>query len=1016
MNEREQANPFQADLEERLAQADARADPDFRWKLEKRLRERARAELPRRAAIHRHLSTAWQLGLGAAFVLVLALGLSLLFKSIRPWGIGSGSTPTPEPTRVPTVLAGQETAPTAIPLTPPTTVPFPTPSTMTLQVTQSGDGSWTTYTDPAWQQNGAVVQVSAITIGQGGAVWAGTMGGPVATGTGVYRFEGGSWTRFTDQDGIPFMEVEDMATAPDGKLWFATACCGVSSFDGKTWTTYTTASGLPSNDIRSLVFAPDGALWLGTEDKGVVRFDGKGWRNYTEERDGLWGNTVTHGFVMPDGSLLFSTSTTWPYLSRFDRQAWSQYAPEGGPAGFYTADITTAPDGALWFATSEGVFRFDGKTWTHFTTQDGLASNQVFRVVASPENVLWFGTDSGLSRFDGGQWTTFTTRNGLASDWVSALAMAPDGTLWAGTPGGITRYAPALSIAPSPTPAAPLSLQSSHNDIRALMFNPTWQTLWIQGEASTYSPAGVRENTYMQAWIGRDGTGRVMSTDPIPGSLNLSLDMDVRHAWVSDGQGIASLDLQSGQPADTPAGIMHPLDRVDPVLGIVFPSYLAVRSEDLQVVKMDEQAGRLALVATWASYRIWIDVQTGLILRSQTLDQNGAITSDIQVTAILMDPQIPATELSQEGLDQARFERAPAGAGAASSATGAGEPTTSANGSIVFSASTDNATELFIMDPDGANVTQLTHDNANNLSPACSKDGQWIAYTSFRNDLAAIYLVHPDGSGETRLADNPSRFVDLSFSPDGQKIAFVSERDGNPEIYVVGIDGSGLARLTHNSAVEDSPAWSPDGTQIAFMTNRDGPYQIYVMAADGSGQVNLSNSPSNDLQPAWSPDGSKIAFYSYERGADKAASEIYVMSRDGSNVTALTASPQGADKRQFFNPAWSPDGKRMVFFSNLVGSDGVERSRGMYVMPADGSGLIGLIVQLTPSTDYPALDATGRPCWLPGASASLPSTQLGGMAQTQSLALTQWEIILPLLLIPSVAAEVTKAVNRRLGK
>ena len=279
------------------------------------------------------------------------------------------------------------------------------------------------------------------------------------------------------------------------------------------------------------------------------------------------------------------------------------------------------------------------------------------------------------------------------------------------------------------------------------------------------------------------------------------------------------------------------------------------------------------------------------------------------------------------------------------------------------------------MDQNGAIVTQLTHDNANNLSPACSVDGQWIAYTSFRNDQAAIYRVHPDGSGETKLADNPSRFVDLSFSPDGQKIVFVSERDGNPEIYVMAIDGSGLTRLTDNPAVDDSPAWSPDGKQIAFITNRDGPYQIYVMNADGSGQTNLSNSLSNDVQPAWSPDGSKIAFYSFERGANKAASQIYIMSPDGSNVTPLTASPQGTETRQFYNPAWSPDGKWIAFFSEFIGSDGMAISRGIYVMPADGSGLIGLITQLTPSTAYPALDASGRPCWLKAANASLPAPQ-----------------------------------------
>jgi TolB protein len=984
----------------RLAQANPGADPSFRLRLEKRLRERARAELPglaRRSRVREELATALRVGAGAVLVIAFVLALSFIFKSVKPWGAGSQNTPTSElpPTSNvistvlvgPTVLVQQVTTPTAIPLIPPTPVPgnpLPTPSTTTLPVTQSSNGSWTTYTDPAWQQNGESILVSDITVAPDGAVWAGTLGGAVSIGTGVYRFDRGNWTRFTDQDGIPFMEVDAIAAAPDGSLWFATECCGLSRFDGKRWTTYTTGSGLPTNDIRALVIGPDGALWLGTEDKGVVRFDGKGWQNFTMERDGLWGNMVTHGFLMPDGSLLFSTSTTWPYLSRFDGQTWSQYAPPGGPVGVYTADIATASDGSIWFATSEGVFRLKDGAWTNFTTQDGLASNQVFRVVAAPGNVLWFGTDSGLSRFDGSRWTTFTTRDGLASDWISSLAMAPDGTLWVGTAGGISRGSPALSSpAPSATPAVPLNLQSSHNDIRALMYNPTWCTLWIQGQASTYSSVGVQENTYMQAWISRDGTGRVLATGSIPGSLNFNLDMDVSDIWVSDGKTITSLDKQSGQPASIAAGIMHPLDRANPVLGVIFPAYLAVRSEDLQVVKMDEQAGRLALVATWASYRIWIDTQTGLILRSQTLDQNGQVTSDTQVQAILVDGAIPDGELSTEGLDQARFERSPAGASTDSYTPGPeSTPMVIVTANIVYSANTANGAELFVMvGQDGQDSTQLTHDSAINTGPACAVDGSLIAFTGIRDNQHHIFLIQPDGSGERRLTDSPFDEADPAFSPNGQKIAFVSTRDGNPEIYVMALDGSGLIRLTDNPAEDAAPAWSPDGKQIVFTSSRDSHAQIYVMNADGTGQTNLSNSPASDFEPAWSPDGKKIAFWSSQRG--KGTQEvIYVMTRDGQDVTPLTGEPQGVQVFRNFGPAWSPDGRWMAFYSYR---DGIPSA--IFSMVANGSGQIGLEIQLTPRT----MVASGRPCWLAATtslSGAQPTLAIPTPAGTQSPAVT----------------------------
>src|SRR3989454_329506 len=107
--------------------------------------------------------------------------------------------------------------------------------------------------------------------------------------------------------------------------------------------------------------------------------------------------------------------------------------------------------------------------------------------------------------------------------------------------------------------------------------------------------------------------------------------------------------------------------------------------------------------------------------------------------------------------------------------------------------------------------------------------------------------------------------------------------------------------------------------QLAFVSNRyaNYSYQIYVMNADGSSPVRLTTSyPCASIQPAWSPDGSKIVFITGCSGVD-----IWVMNADGSGLANLTNSPAG-----YGNPTWSPDGAR-------IASDGIT------IMNADGTGV-----------------------------------------------------------------------------
>ena len=77
------------------------------------------------------------------------------------------------------------------------------------------------------------------------------------------------------------------------------------------------------------------------------------------------------------------------------------------------------------------------------------------------------------------------------------------------------------------------------------------------------------------------------------------------------------------------------------------------------------------------------------------------------------------------------------------------------------------------------------------MSPSWSPDGRRIAFQSDVDEDWEIFVMNADGSGVTQLTDNEAWNLTPSWSPDGRRIAFQSLRDGDREIYVMNADGFG---------------------------------------------------------------------------------------------------------------------------------------------------------------------------------------------------------------------------------
>lgn len=206
-------------------------------------------------------------------------------------------------------------------------------------------------------------------------------------------------------------------------------------------------------------------------------------------------------------------------------------------------------------------------------------------------------------------------------------------------------------------------------------------------------------------------------------------------------------------------------------------------------------------------------------------------------------------------------------------------------------------------------ISQLTTWQGLDLYPSLSPDGNSLAYSSNHEGNFEIY-VKPLASGghEIKITSDDGQNTQPAWSPDGQYIAYHSRNRGG--IWIVPSLGGNARRLTEFGA---KPAWSRDGSMLAFQSEAPSdlssnaygalpPSTIWTIPARGgqATQITQVGAPlGGHSSPAWSPDGRRIVFLTY----DTSLAEIWSVSATGGELQRLTT------QQLFFDPVYAPDGE-----------------------------------------------------------------------------------------------------------
>jgi Tol biopolymer transport system component len=241
----------------------------------------------------------------------------------------------------------------------------------------------------------------------------------------------------------------------------------------------------------------------------------------------------------------------------------------------------------------------------------------------------------------------------------------------------------------------------------------------------------------------------------------------------------------------------------------------------------------------------------------------------------------------------------------------------------------------------------------NSYQPTWSFDGRSIAYSSG----GAIWISEPSGANP-RAVTHPEAFradYQPAFSHDGRSIACVRRRGGtfgSPYGALMVVDAATGAEtfLTADDALALSPVWSPDDRFIYFTSSRGGALNVWKIPAALGEPEQITAGQGDDTDIDLSADGRRLIFSSFRLNVNLAEVSLEPAAR-GRLKWLTTDSARGETA-----PRYSPDGRRIAYFSNRSGAE----RESIWVMDIDGQNATKIVEDENRTSAWPRWTADSQ--------------------------------------------------------